>query len=114
MTAIATLLGDRRVPVGTAARSPRADRTDAHDPGGDRPTSVAGLRRGARAVVDGLGEGLPAASARRLLDLGFVPGAVVEFVRRAPMADPVIVRVADYDIALRREQAAHIRVTPLS
>lgn len=45
------------------------------------------------------------AIARRLFDLGFAPGVEVEMLRRAPLADPVIYRIAGYEIALRRAQA---------
>jgi ferrous iron transport protein A len=51
------------------------------------------------------------AAARRLFDLGFVPGAAVQMVRKAPLADPVVFRVAGYDIALRREQARWVTVS---
>ncbi|MCM1972405.1 ferrous iron transport protein A [Streptomyces sp. G1] len=50
------------------------------------------------------------AVARRLADLGFVPGAVVEVVRRAPLRDPVVYRVKDYEVCLRRAQAACVYV----
>lgn len=43
---------------------------------------------------------------RRLNDLGFVPGAVVDVLRRAPLGDPVVYRVCDYEVCLRRDQAA--------
>lgn len=72
--------------------------------------TLAGLRAGeAATIVRVLNLGDPAAS-RRLFDLGFVPGARVECVRRAPLGDPVVFRVADYEIALRRVQAACIEV----
>ena len=66
------------------------------------------LRPGGSGVVQGYDAALDGAVARRLHDLGFVPGARVEVVRRAPLRDPLIYRVADYDIALRRVQAAAI------
>lgn len=50
------------------------------------------------------------AGARRMFDLGFVPGAEVKMVRKAPLADPVVFRVAGYEIALRREQARWVSV----
>lgn len=76
----------------------------------DATTTLADLPRGARArVIDVCGDSDPAA-ARRLFDLGFAPDAPVEMVRRAPLADPVIFRIAGYDVALRRAQARQIRV----
>jgi ferrous iron transport protein A len=42
---------------------------------------------------------------RRLLDLGFVPGATVEVLQKSPLGDPVAYRVSHTTIALRREEA---------
>lgn len=90
-----------------------ARRQVATHPGSGRTVStptLAGLRRGGAAtIVRVLNLGDPAAS-RRLFDLGFVPGVRVECVRRAPLGDPAVYRVADYEIALRRGQAACIEI----
>ncbi|MBN1921790.1 MAG: FeoA domain-containing protein [Anaerolineae bacterium] len=47
---------------------------------------------------------------RRMLDMGFVPGAEVIVVREAPLGDPVAYRVKDTLIALRKEDADTILV----
>ena len=47
---------------------------------------------------------------RRLLELGFVRGARVLVVRRAPLGDPVELRVGGTDLALRRADLRGIRV----
>ncbi|MFB9992737.1 FeoA domain-containing protein [Deinococcus oregonensis] len=47
---------------------------------------------------------------RRLLELGFVRGARVVVVRRAPMGDPVELRVNGTDLALRASDLLGIRV----
>ncbi len=47
---------------------------------------------------------------RRLFDLGFHPGLEVELVRKAPMRDPLVFRVADCEIVLRKRDAARILV----
>ena len=73
-------------------------------------TTLAHLQRGQRARVVGYGGGIEDSAARRLFDLGLSPGIEVEMVRRAPLRDPVIYRVGDYEIALRREQSAAIHV----
>jgi ferrous iron transport protein A len=73
---------------------------------------IADLRPGTRAVIARLCEDADAATARRYFDLGFVPGAQILVVRRAPMRGPVVVRVAGYEIALRRDQARCIKVDP--
>jgi ferrous iron transport protein A len=56
-------------------------------------------------VVVGLTPEASPATARRLEDLGFTRGTTVEVVRRAPLRDPVIYRVKDYDLCLRRAQS---------
>lgn len=45
---------------------------------------------------------------RRLLDLGFVPGAVIEVLQASPLGDPVAYRVNNTTIALRREERERI------
>lgn len=47
---------------------------------------------------------------QRLLDLGFVPQAVIEVIRRAPLGDPIECRVANYKVALRKSEADLIEV----
>ncbi|MGG3467010.1 FeoA family protein [Neobacillus pocheonensis] len=45
---------------------------------------------------------------RRLLDLGFVTGALVEVVRKSPLGDPIAFRVSQTTIALREEESSKI------
>jgi ferrous iron transport protein A len=42
--------------------------------------------------------------ARRLGELGFVPGTEVQLVRRAPLGDPIEIELRGYRVCLRREQ----------
>ena len=84
-----------------------------HEPAAGGLT-MADLQRGEPARVIGYGDEVEPSAARRLFDLGLVPGADVTMVRRAPLRDPVIFRVGDYEIALRAVQARgiHVEVTP--
>ncbi|MGE5703964.1 MAG: FeoA family protein [Clostridia bacterium] len=45
---------------------------------------------------------------RRLLDLGFVPGNVVEVLQKSPLKDPVAYRINNTTIALRKEESSQI------
>lgn len=45
---------------------------------------------------------------RRLLDLGFVPGAVIEVVQKSPLGDPIAFKVFNTTIALRKEESSLI------
>jgi ferrous iron transport protein A len=75
------------------------------DSSGAGAVPLCDLAPGSRASVVALSGDTPPATARRLLDLGFTEGTAVEVVRRAPLRDPVIYRLRDYDVCLRRAQA---------
>jgi DtxR family Mn-dependent transcriptional regulator len=47
---------------------------------------------------------------RRMLDMGFVPGARVAVLRDAPLGDPVEYRIKGTAVALRREDADTVLV----
>ena len=46
----------------------------------------------------------------RLMDMGLVPGAEVELVRYAPMGDPVVIKVCNYLLSLRKSESFGILV----
>jgi len=47
---------------------------------------------------------------RRLMELGLVPGTRVEVLRRAPLGDPIELRLREIHLSLRRSEAAYIHV----
>jgi len=48
---------------------------------------------------------------RRLMELGLLPGTEVKVVARSPWGDPIKIRLRDYDLSIRRSEAAEIWVT---
>jgi Fe2+ transport system protein FeoA/Mn-dependent DtxR family transcriptional regulator len=50
---------------------------------------------------------------RRMLDMGFVPGADVAVIRKAPLGDPIEYRIKGTAVALRREDADTVLVEEL-
>ena len=50
---------------------------------------------------------------RRLMDMGIVPGAVMEIIQVAPLGDPIEIKLKGYRLALRRDEAARVLVRPL-
>ena len=50
---------------------------------------------------------------RRILDLGIVPGTLIQCIRRGPSGDPTAYLVRETLIALRSEDAAQISVRKL-
>jgi ferrous iron transport protein A len=45
---------------------------------------------------------------RRLLDLGFIPGAIIKVLQKSPLGDPVAYQVSSTTIALRKEESSLI------
>ncbi|MGL6097673.1 MAG: FeoA family protein [Fimbriiglobus sp.] len=72
------------------------------------PTTLDQLDPGATAVVEAV-DG-PPALVQRLYELGLLEGERVEFVARAPLGDPIEVRVGNTRLSLRRADAAGVRV----
>ncbi|AMK11481.1 MAG: ferrous iron transport protein A [Pseudodesulfovibrio sp.] len=50
---------------------------------------------------------------RRIRDLGLIPGTEVTVIGKAPLRDPVALRLRDFTLTLRNSEADHITVTPL-
>jgi len=66
------------------------------------------LRRGDAAVLEGID--LPKDEARRLMELGFLPGARITAGLSAPGGDPRVFQVDGSEIALRRETARRLKI----
>jgi len=73
------------------------------------------LRKGQSAIVAGMEPGADAdqlAVQVRLRELGFVPGEEVRIIAESfPGRDPIAVRLGSTTFALRRHEAAMVRVT---
>ncbi|MFW6049893.1 MAG: FeoA family protein [Myxococcota bacterium] len=63
---------------------------------------------GARGVVARVDCERPVA--RRLMEMGLLPGTPVEVVRVAPLGDPIEIRVRGYALSLRRRDAVQVVV----
>lgn len=66
------------------------------------------LDRGDAATLESID--LPSEEARRLMELGFLPGARITAGLSAPGGDPRVFQVDGSEIALRRETARHLTV----
>lgn|SRR5579884_509206 len=73
-----------------------------------RPSTLADLRPGEEGVLDRLD--VPEDIARRLMELGFLPGHAVVRAHSAPGGDPRVFRVDGSEVALRRETASRLHV----
>jgi ferrous iron transport protein A len=66
------------------------------------------LRKGDAAILDHID--LPLEDARRLMELGFLPGIRITAGFSAPGGDPRVFQVDGSEIALRRVTARHLKV----
>ena len=78
--------------------------------GDSRRTTLVDLRKGEEGVLDQLD--LPPDDARRLMELGFLPGTRISVGQSAPGGDPLVFRVDGSEIALRRSTAARLKIRP--
>jgi Fe2+ transport system protein FeoA len=75
---------------------------------GPVPITLMDLRRGDAAILERID--LPRDDARRLMELGFLPGTLVTAGLSAPGGDPRVFQVDGSEIALRRETACQVKV----
>src|SRR5580658_10296500 len=72
--------------------------------------TLAQLPEGEAGVLDSLD--LPEDIARRLMELGFLPGHIIVPARSAPGGGPRVYRVDGSEVALRRETASRLILRP--
>lgn len=78
---------------------------------GESISTLKGLKAGSSAIITSVGgEG---ALRQHFLDMGLIPGTLVTVVKYAPMGDPVEVKVRNYELTIRLEEADKITVTPI-
>jgi ferrous iron transport protein A len=70
------------------------------------------LKRGEQGILERID--LPEDDARRLMEMGFLPGHTITPAHAAPGGDPRVFRVDGSEVALRRETARKmiLRITP--
>jgi len=86
----------------------RSGRDEQQEGGTRSMTTLDELRPGEKAKIVRVGGA--GGVARRIADMGVVRGTPVEVLRVAPLGDPIEVKVKGYDLSLRKEEAAVIRV----
>jgi len=72
------------------------------------PCSLRTLKPGQRATIAAVAA--DGEMGRRIRDMGLVPGVEVEVVGRAPLNDPVALRLLGFTLTLRNNEADYISV----
>jgi ferrous iron transport protein A len=69
--------------------------------------TLAGLKIGERAVIVGFTDEI---LSLKLLEMGVLPGTEVVVSQIAPLGDPIAIKLADYLLALRKDEAETILI----
>ncbi|MDR2140728.1 MAG: ferrous iron transport protein A [Deltaproteobacteria bacterium] len=72
-------------------------------------TTLRRLKKGQVATISGItadGE-----MGRRIRDMGLIPGIKIQCVGRAPLEDPVALRLMGFTLTLRNREADFVKVT---
>ena len=74
----------------------------------EKTTSLRSLQKGQHATIAAItadGE-----MGRRIRDMGLVPGVEVQVIGRAPLEDPVALRLMGFTLTLRNNEADYVTV----
>ena len=77
-----------------------------------KPISLRALSLGQKAIIVSIA--VQGELGRRIRDMGLVPGAEIQVMGRAPLNDPVALRLMGFTLTLRNREADYIMVQPVS
>ena len=77
-----------------------------------KPISLRALSLGQKAMIVSIA--VQGELGRRIRDMGLVPGAEIQVMGRAPLNDPVALRLMGFTLTLRNREADYIMVQPVS
>lgn len=69
------------------------------------------LKSGQEAVIDSFTDH---ELSLKLLEMGCIPGETIRVTRIAPLGDPMAIWVSGYQLSLRKDEAATVRVRVIS
>lgn len=69
--------------------------------------TLAELRVGDKAVITGFSDEI---LSLKLLEMGCLPGTVVELIHTAPFGDPIALKVSGYTLSMRKDEASTVKV----
>ena len=72
------------------------------------PVTLNDLPIGRSATVESVGAS--GALRQHFLDMGLIPQATVTMLKRAPMGDPIEIRLRGYELTIRKDDASEIEV----
>jgi len=76
------------------------------------PVALSALAVGASAIIKEFPKS--GTAFLRLREMGMSPGTRITLVRTAPLGDPIEIKVRGYSLTLRKTEAEHVLVEPVS
>jgi ferrous iron transport protein A len=67
--------------------------------------TVADLKVGESGIISGFQN---SSLTLKLLEMGFLPGSMIKLNFKAPLGDPISIRVSGYNVSIRLDEAAMI------
>jgi ferrous iron transport protein A len=68
------------------------------------------VKNGDIGKVTGYVANCPAVYRSQLLAMGAVPGSSFTFLRQAPLGDPIVIRINNTDLTLRKAELAYLQI----
>jgi ferrous iron transport protein A len=65
------------------------------------------LKPGQKAIIESITD---FEASLKLMEMGCIPGEMVELSRKAPLGDPIAITISGYQLSLRKSEAATIKV----
>lgn len=65
------------------------------------------MRKGQKGIIDSFTDD---ELSLKLLEMGCVPGEMIEVIRIAPLGDPIAITISGYMLGLRKAEASTVRV----
>lgn len=69
--------------------------------------TLSNMKKGQKGVIDSFTD---YELSLKLLEMGCVPGEIVEVIRIAPLGDPIAISISGYMLGLRKAEAGTVRV----
>ncbi len=72
---------------------------------GKHPNTLAQLRKGEKGIIDSFTD---TEISLKLLEMGCLPGEMIQVKNIAPLGDPIAISVGGYTLGLRKAEAASV------
>lgn len=76
---------------------------------GKTPNTLAQLRKGEKGIIDSFTD---AEVSLKLLEMGCLPGEIIQVKNIAPLGDPIAIIIDGYTLGLRKAEASAVVIRP--